>query len=124
MAQFLIFFLELYRLSDELVSFLSKIFYYYLAQVGFANSNGGFGKVWKRANDLGLHEQLKEEWDTYLLGLKEEWERYILGVNHSGFYFSTGNDCLLWSWNVKSGQTSAKLVYDVICCMEMEANPK
>ena len=68
--QFPVYFLELYRLSNDLVSSLHERGYYYLAQVGFANSNGRVGKVWKSANYLGLWGQLKEEWQKYIPSLK------------------------------------------------------
>ena len=95
--QSLVSFLELYRLSNELVSFLHEKGCYYLDQVGFGNSNGRAGKLWKSVYDLGLQGQLKEEWDRYLPSLKEEWDRYLLGLREEW------NRYLIWSWNVNLG---------------------
>lgn len=42
-----------------------------MAQVWYNSTNEGVGKVWKGCLDLGLQDQMKEEWNIYILGIEE-----------------------------------------------------
>jgi hypothetical protein len=56
----------------------------------------------EKAEDLGLEGELLIEWNNYIKGL--------VG---SGFELNNDKDLLLWSWDTKFGQVSAKQAYDI-----------
>jgi hypothetical protein len=57
---------------------------------------------WIKAEVLGL------EGDS-----KDEWNNYVKGLTSLGIELNNEKDLLMWSWDTKSGQVSAKKAYEV-----------
>jgi hypothetical protein len=91
-----------YKLSRNLISVLKEKGIEFLAQAGTGSMENTRHTSWKKAELLGLDGELREEWNFFLKGL--------IG---SGFELNSDKDTLLWSWDTKGGQVSAKKAYEV-----------
>jgi hypothetical protein len=86
-----------YKLSENLISVLKEKGINFLAQAGTGSMENTCHTRWKKVELLGLDGALKEEWNYFIKGL--------IG---SGFELNNDKDILIWSWDTKDGQVSAK----------------
>jgi hypothetical protein len=79
-----------FKLSRNLIFLVKALGIEFLAQVGILDMEGTRHIGWKKAEDLGLEGEKKEEWNNYVKGL--------VG---SGYELNNDKDFLLWSWDTK-----------------------
>jgi hypothetical protein len=54
---------------------------------------------------------------------KDEWTNYTKGLVNAGIKLNDEKDNLMWSWDTKQGQVSAKLAYEVQVMEDMGVEP-
>jgi hypothetical protein len=101
-----------YQLSRNLISKLKDLGFEFLAQVGTVDLENSRQTGWIKAEVLGLEGDLKDEWNNYVKGLVS------LGIE-----LNKDKDLLMWSWDTKSGQVSAKKAYEVQMLEVVETEP-
>jgi hypothetical protein len=101
-----------YQLSRNLILLLKDLGLEFLAQVGTVDLENSRHTGWIKAEALGL------EGDT-----KDEWNNYVKGLVSSGIELNNDKDLLMWSWDTKSGQVSAKKAYEVQMLEDVVTEP-
>jgi hypothetical protein len=101
-----------YKLSKQIIMALKDQGLHFLARAGVNIMEDVVHKRWLKHENLGLEGELKHDWSNYTKGL-----------SGSGIDLNDEKDLLLWSWDTKRGQVSAKLAYNALLLEERVEAP-
>lgn len=92
-----------FRLFEELINYLNLQGFHRLNHIKKVWITSSRSTYWMMALDLGLHDNLAVEWDTF-----------INNLNEGGIRLTNFEDSLVWSWDNVEGKVSVKKAYEVV----------